>query len=89
MAQVTNQQLQDSLQKLTIRVDKIEERMGTYEDQTKEHTVILKRIETTVNGYERGIGILTTLSKYVLGTLSIAIACFLAYWVMILLHIIP
>ena len=61
--------------------------MHTYEDQTKEHTSILKRIEETVNGYENAIKTVASLLKWVLGTISIAAACLLAYWILILLHI--
>jgi intergrase/recombinase len=84
---VTNQQLQAVLQALTSRADRIEERMKTYEEQAKEHTDILRRIETTVNGYEKAIRALAKLLKYILGVISVSAASILAYWVMGLLHI--
>jgi hypothetical protein len=87
MAQVTNQQLQTMLLTLSGRVDRIEERMRTYEDEAKEHTVILKRIETTVNSYEQAIRTLAALLKWVLGIIAVAGASVLAYWVMGLLHL--
>ena len=86
MAQVTNQQLQTMLLALTGRVDRIEERMRTYEDQAKEHTAILKRIEATVNSYENTLKTLAQLFKWVIGVIGIAGASVLAYWVMGLLH---
>lgn len=87
MANITNQQLQAALYTLTVRVDRIEERMHIYEEAGKEHTIILKRVETTVNSYEQAIKTLARLFRYVLGVISIAAASVLAYWVLGLLHI--
>ena len=61
--------------------------MRIYEDEAKEHTIILRRIEATVNSYEQAIRTLAKLLKWVLGVLSVAAASVLAYWVMGALHI--
>lgn len=84
---VTNQQLQTMLLVLQGRVDRIEERMHTYEDQAKEQTAILKRVETTVNGYENTLKTLSNLFKWVIGVIGVAAASVLAYWVMGALHL--
>ena len=84
---VTNQQLQSMLLVLQGRVDRIEERMHTYEDQAKEQTAILKRVETTVNGYENTLKALSNLFKWVIGVIGVAAASVLAYWVLGALHL--
>lgn len=89
MAPITNLQLQEMLQKLTGRVDRIEERMKTYEEQFKENTIILKSVEKTVNGYKDTLKTLANLFKWVIGVIGVAAASVLAYWVMGLLHIVP
>ncbi len=89
MAPITNQHLQEMIQKLTVRVDRIEERMKTYEEQFKMNTTILERVEETVNGYQKTLKTLATLFKWVIGVIGIATASVLAYWVMGALHIHP
>ena len=84
---VTNQQLQTMLIVLQGRVDRIEERMHTYEDQAKEQTAILKRVESTVNGYENTLKTLSNLFKWVIGVIGVAAASVLAYWVLGALHL--
>lgn len=84
---VTNQQLQDAINRLTGRVDRIEERMHTYEEQSKENYIILRRVEDTVNGYEKTIHALATLFRWVISIIGIASASVLGYWVLGLLHI--
>lgn len=61
--------------------------MHTYEDQSKENTTILKRVESTVNGYENTLKTLAQLFKWVIGVIGVAAASVLAYWVLGLLHI--
>jgi hypothetical protein len=86
---VTNQQLQELLQQLTGRVDRIEERMHTYEEQEKEQTIILKSVEKTVNGYQATIKRLSTLFKWVIGVIGVAAASVLASYILGLLHHLP
>lgn len=96
MPQVTNQQLQQMMQALTdrqnatdSRLDRIESRMKTHEDQEKENYIILRRVEDTVNGYNKVINSLATLLRYLLGVIALGAGSVLAYWVMGLLHIHP
>lgn len=93
---VTNQHLQQQLQALETRVDgvddrieRIETRMQSHEDEEKENTKILKRIEVTINGYEKAIKTVASLLKYLLGIIALAFASVLAYWAMGMLHIHP